>query len=221
MSTTPAVQVSIVDTSGKFATGNTNNSYTSSKVCRQCRWPLVHLHLWISLWIFKKNFNVSDVTVFSGAWGKMIHEKTLKQKVSWHCPFNTSTNKLGNSMILQGGGVTSPLRPPPQKKKFTLGFYGQILHDDVSVFSSPWYFLRGAGTAHIHSAAVWLSRPSQAKPIKGKATIFLIPSLVLQESASSYPSLQFINTSWHVKLKPIIRIDCWFMCACCSSEYRP
>ncbi len=22
-----------------------------------------------------------------GAWGKVIHEKNLKQKVSWHCPF--------------------------------------------------------------------------------------------------------------------------------------
>jgi hypothetical protein len=23
----------------------------------------------------------------SGAWGKVIHEKNLKQKISWHCPF--------------------------------------------------------------------------------------------------------------------------------------
>jgi hypothetical protein len=26
--------------------------------------------------------------LFSGAWGKVIHEKNLKQKISWHCPFN-------------------------------------------------------------------------------------------------------------------------------------
>ncbi len=25
--------------------------------------------------------------LFSGAWGKMIHEKNLKQNISWHCPF--------------------------------------------------------------------------------------------------------------------------------------
>ncbi len=25
--------------------------------------------------------------LFSGAWGKMIHEKNLKQKISWHSPF--------------------------------------------------------------------------------------------------------------------------------------
>ncbi len=28
--------------------------------------------------------------LFSGAWGKMIHEKNLKQKISWHCPFKVS-----------------------------------------------------------------------------------------------------------------------------------
>jgi len=25
--------------------------------------------------------------VYSGAWGKQIHEKNLKSKISWHCPF--------------------------------------------------------------------------------------------------------------------------------------
>ncbi len=25
--------------------------------------------------------------VYSGAWGKLIHEKNQKQKISWHCPF--------------------------------------------------------------------------------------------------------------------------------------
>jgi hypothetical protein len=25
--------------------------------------------------------------VYSGAWGKLIHEKYLKSKISWHCPF--------------------------------------------------------------------------------------------------------------------------------------
>ncbi len=27
------------------------------------------------------------LTLLSGAWGKVIHEKNLKQKISWHCPF--------------------------------------------------------------------------------------------------------------------------------------
>ncbi len=25
--------------------------------------------------------------VYSGAWGKLIHEKNQKSKISWHCPF--------------------------------------------------------------------------------------------------------------------------------------
>jgi hypothetical protein len=25
--------------------------------------------------------------VYSEAWGKLIHEKNLKSKISWHCPF--------------------------------------------------------------------------------------------------------------------------------------
>ncbi len=27
---------------------------------------------------------------YSGAGGKLIHEKNPKQKISWHCPFNLS-----------------------------------------------------------------------------------------------------------------------------------
>ncbi len=27
--------------------------------------------------------------VFSGAWGKLIHEKKKSRKISWHCPFNS------------------------------------------------------------------------------------------------------------------------------------
>ncbi len=26
--------------------------------------------------------------VYSGAWGKLIHEKNQKSKISWNCPFN-------------------------------------------------------------------------------------------------------------------------------------
>ncbi len=27
------------------------------------------------------------LTRYSGAWGKLIHEKNLKSKILWHCPF--------------------------------------------------------------------------------------------------------------------------------------
>ncbi len=30
---------------------------------------------------------------YSVAWGKLIHEKNLKSKISWHCPFNPSNIK--------------------------------------------------------------------------------------------------------------------------------
>ncbi len=38
---------------------------TGGKICRRCCWY-----------------------GYSGAWGKLIHEKNQKQKISWHCPFN-------------------------------------------------------------------------------------------------------------------------------------
>jgi hypothetical protein len=31
--------------------------------------------------------------LLSGAWGKVIHEKNLKQKISWHCPFKRLSDK--------------------------------------------------------------------------------------------------------------------------------
>jgi hypothetical protein len=36
--------------------------------------------------------------LFSGAWGKMIHEKNLKQKILQHCPFNTSASEIGGQL---------------------------------------------------------------------------------------------------------------------------
>jgi hypothetical protein len=38
---------------------------------------------------FSKKF-VMTLVLFSGARGKMIHEKNLKQKISWHCSFKNS-----------------------------------------------------------------------------------------------------------------------------------
>jgi hypothetical protein len=35
---------------------------------------------------FSKKFEIA-VMVYSGAWGKPIHEKNQKSKISWHCPF--------------------------------------------------------------------------------------------------------------------------------------
>ncbi len=35
---------------------------------------------------FSKKFKTA-LMVYSGAWGKLIHGKNQKQKISWHCPF--------------------------------------------------------------------------------------------------------------------------------------
>jgi hypothetical protein len=52
---------------------------------------VVHLELQISLRIFEK-FETT-LMVCLGAWGKLIHEKTLSSKISWHCPFNLLTQE--------------------------------------------------------------------------------------------------------------------------------
>ncbi len=55
-------------------------------ICHRCRW-----HRWCTLTCeylreFSKKFEMI-LMLISGAWGKVIHEKNLKQKISWHCPF--------------------------------------------------------------------------------------------------------------------------------------
>ncbi len=39
---------------------------------------------------------------YSGAGGKLIHEKNPKQKISWHCPFKSPVRifLLGNFLFL-------------------------------------------------------------------------------------------------------------------------
>jgi hypothetical protein len=71
----------VVDTSG--ATGVID---TSGKFAPVSLTTVVHLDLRIPPRSFEKIRN--DPNVFSEAWGKVIHEKSLKQKISWHGPFN-------------------------------------------------------------------------------------------------------------------------------------
>ncbi len=56
------------------------------QICHRCRW-----HRWCTLKSeylreFSKKFEMI-LMLLSGAWGKVIHEKNLKQKISWNCPF--------------------------------------------------------------------------------------------------------------------------------------
>ncbi len=50
--------------------------------------PVVHLELRISPRILEKKFETA-LMVYSGAWGKLIHEKNQRSKISWHCPFKS------------------------------------------------------------------------------------------------------------------------------------
>ncbi len=64
------------------------------------------LDMRISPRIFKKI--QMTLMLFSGAWGKMIHEKNLKQKISWHCPFKDSIGAI----------LYWPLGRPEQNSRF-------------------------------------------------------------------------------------------------------
>ncbi len=76
----------IVDTGGKFATSINNTSKTGGKICRRCRW-----YRWCTLTSeYLREFSKKCEMVlmgYSGAEGKLTHEKNQKQKISWHCPF--------------------------------------------------------------------------------------------------------------------------------------
>ncbi len=49
---------------------------------------------------------------YSGAGGKLIHEKNQKQKISWHCPFKYSTFPPILNFFLKDPG------PLKSKKRF-------------------------------------------------------------------------------------------------------
>ncbi len=40
---------------------------------------------------------------YSKAGGKLIHEKSQKQKISWHCPFKTIKRKWGRNIVRTEG----------------------------------------------------------------------------------------------------------------------
>ncbi len=96
----PPVSTTQGDLVAKFATGiNVENlppvSLIPAAICHRClwhRWQICHRcrwHRWCTLTCeylreFSKKF---AMILMFGAWGKVIHEKNLKQKITWHCPF--------------------------------------------------------------------------------------------------------------------------------------
>jgi hypothetical protein len=68
--------------------------------------PVVHLELRISPQIFLKKFETT-LLVYSGAWGKLIHEKTRSTRdtvpLSLQIQIHTGSRKMGGG----GGGAIS------------------------------------------------------------------------------------------------------------------
>ncbi len=86
----------------QFATGVNNTSGTGGKICRRCRWYRWQIcrrrrwHRWCTLTCeylreFSKKFEMT-LGRFSGAWGKVIHEKTWSKKSSDTVPLNSENN---------------------------------------------------------------------------------------------------------------------------------
>ncbi len=63
--------------------------------------PVVHLELRISPWIFENIRNGRP-----GAWGKLIHEKNLQSKISWHCPFKMVGPMISSATSMSSQSVT-------------------------------------------------------------------------------------------------------------------
>jgi hypothetical protein len=69
----------VVDTGGQFAAGvaDTGGQPWAANISANFE--------------FSKKFETA-LMVYSGAWGKLINEKNQKQKIWWHCPFNSGKN---------------------------------------------------------------------------------------------------------------------------------
>ncbi len=68
--------------------------------------PRCQRHRWCSLGEISKKFETALIG-YSGAWGKLIHEKNLKSKISVHCPFKPTAASASFTWY-----QTSYLKPP-------------------------------------------------------------------------------------------------------------
>ncbi len=82
--------------------------------------------------------------VYSGAWGKLIHEKNQKSKILWHCPFKSlslqiSADEGGESVRYSYKGVYINKRPRAfqDKRELCTTLYGSLFHGHLP--SSAFY----------------------------------------------------------------------------------
>jgi hypothetical protein len=109
-----------------------NTTETGGKICRRCRWYRWSTFSCEYLREISKKFETALI-VFSGAWGKLIHEKKQKQKISWHCPFNHVFVFL--KLLLAHGSCF--LRTFDHNKQFQAQLMPKV-GTTASVFSMEW-----------------------------------------------------------------------------------
>jgi hypothetical protein len=67
-------------------------------ICHRCRWHRRQTLSCEYLREFPKKFETVWME-YSGAGGKLIHEKNQKQKISWHCPFKRFQIQAGELYV--------------------------------------------------------------------------------------------------------------------------
>ncbi len=120
-----------VDISGKFAIGVNNTRGTGGKICRRCHWYRWQIcrrcrwHRWCTLTCeylreFSKKFEMI-LMLLSGAWGKVIHEKTWSKKSRHTVPLNMQVNFTSGPF-----DQSLPLGPPPLNPTFSSEYYNTV-----------------------------------------------------------------------------------------------
>ncbi len=59
---------------------------------------------------------------YSGAGGKLIHEKNQKQKISWHCPFKCGKSFAGLFWLLRLDFIVNHLEKIRARNEGSLSF---------------------------------------------------------------------------------------------------
>ncbi len=85
-------------------TGINNTSGTDGKICHRCRWYRWCTFTCEYLLKFSNKFEMT-LMLFSGSWGKMIHEKNLKQKSLDTVPLINSSKRNFYHLWHAGGYI--------------------------------------------------------------------------------------------------------------------
>jgi hypothetical protein len=94
--------------------------------------PVVHLSCKYLHGFWSKKFETA-LMVYSGSWGKLIHEENQKSKILWHCPFKKKLRFLRNKLLETKIStkhnkflrhIDFPMVEKYNKRSFSLGGWG-------------------------------------------------------------------------------------------------